>query len=260
MRLSVGTAVVVSTVLLVGPGLGLVRPQGTRESGPNPHVVTAATFHGLGDLPGGSFFSEAHAVSADGSVVVGSSAAASSTEAFRWTRAQGMVGIGFPEGTVASAATDVSADGSVIVGTGWYGGCWGCPSPIAFRWTADSGFVNVGSTGRAVSVSADGSVIVGGAGASPSQAFRWTPDEGMVDLGDPLLDSMAAAVSADGSIVVGWVETGPSPCDCAGSGCGGMHDGFRWTRSGCMIGDDFPPNSAIAFGRFRQSRYLMTLT
>ena len=61
MRLSVRVMVVVSTIWLVGPGLALARPQGTRESGPNPQVVTAATFHGLGDLPGGIFFSEANA-------------------------------------------------------------------------------------------------------------------------------------------------------------------------------------------------------
>ena len=39
---------------------------------------------GLGDLPGGSFNSDALATSADGSVVVGGSESASGSEAFRW--------------------------------------------------------------------------------------------------------------------------------------------------------------------------------
>jgi probable HAF family extracellular repeat protein len=73
---------------------------------------------GLGDLPGGIFWSSAINVSADGSVVVGQSSGAYGYEAFRWTQETGMVGLGFlPVGGFSvSAATGVSADGSVIVG------------------------------------------------------------------------------------------------------------------------------------------------
>ena len=50
---------------------------------------------GLGDLPGGEFRSEAHGVSYDGSVIVGSSySTAGRREAFRWTQADGMSGLG----------------------------------------------------------------------------------------------------------------------------------------------------------------------
>ena len=43
---------------------------------------------GLGDFPGGNFFSKATGVSADGNVVVGFGRRASFvTEAFRWTAA-----------------------------------------------------------------------------------------------------------------------------------------------------------------------------
>lgn len=51
---------------------------------------------GLGDFPGGEFGSQAYGVSADGSVVVGfgAPAAPSFFEAFRWTSAGGMVGLG----------------------------------------------------------------------------------------------------------------------------------------------------------------------
>jgi probable HAF family extracellular repeat protein len=73
---------------------------------------------GLWDLPGSGFFSFSHGVSEDGSVVVGISNSASGFEAFRWTQADGMVGLGFLAGGVESEAFGVSADGSVIVGTG----------------------------------------------------------------------------------------------------------------------------------------------
>ena len=55
-------------------------------------------------------------MSANGSVVVGISDSASGFEAFRWTKAGGMVGLGFLPGDVESDAFGVSADGSVIVG------------------------------------------------------------------------------------------------------------------------------------------------
>ena len=54
----------------------------------------AASFQGLGDLPGSYFRSTASSMSADGSVVVGTGSSASTTrEAFRWTSGGGMVGL-----------------------------------------------------------------------------------------------------------------------------------------------------------------------
>jgi probable HAF family extracellular repeat protein len=47
-------------------------------------VLAQASFQGLGDLPGGDFFSSAHGVSPDDSVVVGYSITANGFEAFRW--------------------------------------------------------------------------------------------------------------------------------------------------------------------------------
>jgi len=44
-------------------------------------VVHGASFQGLGDLPGGSVFSYAFAVSADGRVVVGNSSSMNGTQA-----------------------------------------------------------------------------------------------------------------------------------------------------------------------------------
>lgn len=75
---------------------------------------------GLGMLPGGIDYSQAYGISADGNVVVGASESSQTqggaTEAFRWTAADGMIGLGFLPGDDGSSAYDASADGSVIVG------------------------------------------------------------------------------------------------------------------------------------------------
>ena len=49
--------------------------------------AAAASFQGLGTLPGGLFGSFASDISADGRVVVDGSPSASGDEAFRWTQA-----------------------------------------------------------------------------------------------------------------------------------------------------------------------------
>src|SRR5499427_7306088 len=67
-------------------------------------------FQGLGFLPGRNQ-SDAHGVNADGTVVVGSS----NGQAFRWTAASGMVGLGALPPTL-SVARGVNADGTVVVG------------------------------------------------------------------------------------------------------------------------------------------------
>ena len=63
----------------------------------SPGLIAAASeapvFRGLGFLSG-ILNSEARAVSADGTVVVGMSNVNSGLEAFRWTLASGMVGLG----------------------------------------------------------------------------------------------------------------------------------------------------------------------
>jgi probable HAF family extracellular repeat protein len=75
---------------------------------------------GLGDLPGGNFYSFAMDISADGSVVVGGSESGAGSEVFRWTNAEGMVGLGNLPGGDNSYALGVSGDGSVVVGSAGY--------------------------------------------------------------------------------------------------------------------------------------------
>src|SRR5262245_5955624 len=97
-------------------------------------------FMGVGDLPGGPFYSVARGVSADGSVVVGDSQSAAGYEAFRWTRSGGIVGLGdLAGGAYSSVANDVSGDGSVVVGNGT-----SSVSSHAFRWAAQTGMTTIG--------------------------------------------------------------------------------------------------------------------
>src|SRR5256885_1705488 len=93
--------------------------------------LLAASFQGLGDLPGGTFESYAFRVSDDGKVVIGTSKSTSGYQAFRWTAATGMVGLGdLPGGSFYSEGFGVSADGSVVVGVSS-----GTAGDQAFRWT-----------------------------------------------------------------------------------------------------------------------------
>ena len=179
-----------------------------------------ADFIPLGVLHAGDG-SEAHAVSADGSVVVGSSGVGLAREAFRWTTAGGLVGLGdLPGGAVLSVATGVSANGKVVVGFSE-----SQSGREAFMWSEETGMVGLGDLpgglfgSEAGAVSADGSTVVGGAQSSVGpRAFIWTAASGMQALSGAagIWMEHASGVSADGSVVSG---SGPSIA-------------LRWTASG----------------------------
>lgn len=162
----------------------------------------------LGDLPGGSNFSESGGISADGSVAAGMSFSTNGTEAFRW-EAGVMTGLGdLPGGVFYSHAFDVSGDGTAVVGLS--------RTEIAdypFRWKGgvlinlSDGFAGTPPTGIATGTSHDGEVVVGMAnGAVGTRPFRW--DHGVMELLDippDALHGIAAAVSPDGDSVVGTI-------------------------------------------------------
>src|SRR5262245_45248315 len=99
--------------------LGMTILLSTSES--SMTVASDFSFQGLGLLSKySSAFSGANGVSADGSVIVGTSGnneAGSVQQAFRWTRAAGMVGLGYINNAGSnSGSADVSSDGSIVVG------------------------------------------------------------------------------------------------------------------------------------------------
>jgi probable HAF family extracellular repeat protein len=169
-------------------------------------------------LDGGDFYSIAIKASWDGSVIVGHSLSGNGTEAFRWTQAEGMMGLGdLPGGEFNSKAYDVSADGSVIVGYSR-----STDGLEAFRWTLTGGIQGLGDLpggefqSQAYGVSANGSVIVGTSRTQQgSEAFLWTQCDGMRSLQEILTTDFgldltgwrlleARAVSADGTTIVGY--------------------------------------------------------
>lgn len=197
---------------------------------------------GIGHLPGGRFTSKSWAVSADGSVIVGSSASDPSgfgIKAFRWTQDTGMVALpNMPAAVTPHTALDVTPDGSVVVGFGS-----GSRRTEAFRWE-NGQTVGLGDLpgdefkSVANAVSDDGSVIVGTSNfflplGFDGQAFVWDAQHGMRDLkmvleGDYGLDlagwtlAQATDVSGDGLIIVGhgfnpngdreaWIAIIPEP-------------------------------------------------
>jgi len=222
-----------------------------------------ASFQGVGDLPGGRFWSTATAISADGSVVVGySKSVLDGDEAFRWENGV-MTGLGGLHGRVSSMAFGVSADGSVVVGTSpastpvpitgasadssfVVGESYSASGREAFRWEngvmvglgdlSGGGFQSFG-----FGVSADGSVVVGESHSESGwQAFRWENGE-MVGLGDLPgggFGSRAFSVSADGSVLVGF-----------GYSDLGSHEAFRWENGGMVGLGDLPGGAfeSIAF-------------
>ena len=203
---------------------------------------TASGWVGLGDLIGDAYQSESFGVSADGSVVVGTATAAGAQpgqgsahlEAFRWTAATGMVGLGdLQGGDYWSDARGVSADGGIVVG-------WSYNVSFeqeAVRWTSATGMVGLGYLPKlefpgasAADVSDDGSVVVGQSGTDTgTEAFRWTSAGGMIGLGylpGGGVESRATAMSADGNVVVGQSQTdGCSVCSS---------EAFVWTPSNGM--------------------------
>ena len=176
---------------------------------------TVAPPVGIGDLPGGGFYSVAYSISGDGNVVVGESESASGIEAFRKDLATGvMIGLGdLPGGAFSSRANGASYDGSVVVGESLTGVTTG-----PFRWTAAGGMVALTAvTGSAKACNADGSIVVGWtAYSSTTHAFVWDAAHGVRDLNTVLATDYglgavlagwtlyeAVDVSADGRVIVG---------------------------------------------------------
>jgi probable HAF family extracellular repeat protein len=183
-------------------------------------------FMGLGTLPfpydSGS---NATGLSADGSVVVGSSGFSPQT-AWRWTAADGMVDLG--PTSVSIAATGVSGDGSTVVGSTPL-----AQTPVGWSWTESGGFQAPGLA-AANAASSDGSVIAGArlttaGGQLAFQAVRWTSSGAVPISPGP---SNAWGISGDGSVLVGSSTRAQSPTPPFMF----VTEAFRWTSVSGMVG------------------------
>ena len=185
---------------------------------------------GLGVLPDVGLTSIAEDMSADGTVIVGQgdtspSGTAYGTQAFRWTEATGMIGLGTLGGEVGQSwAFAVSSDGSTAVGENEVV-IDGAGRNEAYRWTEAEGMVGLGDLpggycySRAYAASGNGSVIVGwGRTEDDYEAFIWDAVSGMrslrqvliqeCGLPDPGMLFSAKCISDDGQIIVGHDGSG----------------------------------------------------
>lgn len=163
---------------------------------------------GLGTLGGN--YSDAFAVSADGSHIVGGSTLANGRErAFLWTSGSGMTSLGTLHGDT-TVATAINSDGSIIIGFEEAGN----GDRQAFIWTPDDGMQALGDSANftPTGLSDDGSFII-----SKSNGLIWTPASGARRLIDVLrfdysLEDQLEGwgnlipfdVTPDGRFVVGW--------------------------------------------------------
>lgn len=183
----------------------------------------------LGELPGAPPYSEAYAVSGDGTVVVGvAGTAMGSYAAFRWTEETGLQALEpspkeapFTSGSTARA---ISADGQVIVGnTAILAELTGGDSRWtweAYRWTEDTGVAPLGvlpgaQSSAAHDASYDGSIILGGSTTDDQyEPVLWDEFTGIRRLVDVLTEDYgldlgawtirgAWALSDDGLVIVG---------------------------------------------------------
>lgn len=193
----------------------------------------AASFQGLGDLSGGSFFSYALGVSDGGRVVVGVGTSAAGEEAFRWSPDGGMLGLGATvSGGFFNRAAKVSSDGTVVGGSGS-----SSVGTKAIRWQDGIGaFISdVPGAGQSDvrAVSADGTALAGYV-YSPSgvEAFKWSASSGMQLLGD--LPGGGFLSDANGISNGGLVVVGGSYSSLSGA----RPEAFRW-HAGTMepLGD-----------------------
>lgn len=198
-----------------------------------------ATFTVLGQLPDGAQCNPL-GLSDDGSVVVGYGANAQGNyEAFRWSSAEGLVGLGFYDSEALiplSSASDVTADGATVVGSSSYG--FGFIDFAGVIWDPNGTMTEIGfyedpyypESVQIAGVSADGSTMVGIAGNATERcvAFRWTESDGIVNLGTlpgGYEVSHAEAISADGSVIAGSDAVDEYTLEA-----------FRWTESDGMTG------------------------
>ncbi len=151
--------------------------------------------------------SSASAISADGLIIAGQAFTKQGTsnawEAFRWTAADGFLGLGnislYPYGNVANGISD---DGSTIVGAQPGGS-------LGFRWTAATGLVKFPyiSGETLYATSGNGEVSVGVSGIN---AAEWPSGDQMVKL-NPLsgaFSSSASDISSDASVIAGFSDIG----------------------------------------------------
>jgi hypothetical protein len=200
-------------------------------SNPNAPDDTTACNSGLGVCKTGSCSTPvftrlgasvyARGISADGSIVVGSSVAVSM---FRWTRATGFVALPAYMNATDCAVSGISANGTYAVGN--------CMSQmVAVRWMGTNAPASLGLPGgfmygSADAASTDASVMTGFVDSTTNGNHMglWRNGAGPTFLDGPTNTNnpRGVAVNGDGTVIVGYAYINAS----------GSTLGFRWTQAG----------------------------
>jgi len=176
---------------------------------------------GLGYVRPGGEFSQALAISRDGTTIVGESQTNLHSEAFVWRDGAGMQALPRIPGSPPaewSRASDVNADGTVIVG---YDTTPLTNQAIAVRWSAGGvqplGTVSGYLRSYATAVDGSGTIVAGVLNTGlPATAFVWTPQSGMQVVSDYLSGNgvrvpagyrviNVSVISGDGLTFGGWM-------------------------------------------------------
>ncbi len=199
----------------------------------------AQRFTGLSVFPGGKL-SNAQAVNAYGTVVVGFADTPAGTRAFRWTApgpgTGGLENLGVLTNGTTSTAYSISADGDTIVG---YCTLSTPPTTNPMQPSAGpraAGMQSLGvlpgatnSTANAISALPTARSLTALAASPPRTrffGFRWTPTTQMSSLGvlPGGVSSIAYAASTDGSVITGLAFVGGWRA-------------FRWTTAATRHGE-----------------------
>ena len=153
-----------------------------------------------------SSWGSAWSVNRDGSVVVGLAWYCPGAEGFRWTKEDGMVGLGYPIGA-SSRATSISPDGNTIVGF-YEDPVQGFRRPV--RWISGTTELFLGRDlpGEAIAISSNGSQIVGQAVDSTGnpRGFYYSNKSGLRSTGvltGNTTDQSVATGVADNGLTIG---------------------------------------------------------
>jgi uncharacterized membrane protein len=155
-------------------------------------------------------------VSGDGEIVTGTSIGVV-IQAYRWTQAGGMLGLGTLPDYESSSARAISSDGSTIVGSAYDADT---ETEQAMRWAQSEGMVGIGNLPdcqqiTATAVSGNGALVAGEcwlADGITRRPFVWTAQTGILPLEDfltlrgialapPLVDPEITAISEDGRVL-----------------------------------------------------------
>jgi probable HAF family extracellular repeat protein len=174
--------------------------------------TAAGGFHGIPASNGYNYIP--HALSADGSIIVGEIASGETPRfavIFHWDDSVEAV-LGYAPWSQAQAI-GVSRDGLRIVGSGVYAASGSYPRRTFLRDEAD-GFQFIGDSDgdaytRATALSADGQLIAGTLNATDSTIFRWRESTGVVDAGTfpGASNTQVLAVDESGDVMVGRAGT-----------------------------------------------------